>query len=71
MLVTAGLNDPRVCYWEPVKLVAKIRSLKTDSNVLLLKTEMEEGHGGASGRYDFLKEIAFNFAFVIDQVGSA
>eukprot|EP01122_Echinamoeba_exundans_P009007 TRINITY_DN3084_c0_g2_i1.p1 TRINITY_DN3084_c0_g2~~TRINITY_DN3084_c0_g2_i1.p1 ORF type:complete len:734 (-),score=200.03 TRINITY_DN3084_c0_g2_i1:39-2240(-) len=69
MLFTAGLNDPRVAYWEPAKLVAKLRTIKTDENDLLLKTEMEEGHGGASGRYDFLKEIAFNYAFIIDHVG--
>jgi oligopeptidase B len=68
MLFTAGLNDPRVAYWEPAKLVAKLRTIKTDKNDLLLKTEMEEGHGGASGRYDFLKEIAFNYAFIIDHV---
>lgn len=68
MMFTAGLNDPRVAYWEPAKIVAKLRTVKTDQNVLLLKTEMEEGHGGASGRYDFLKEIAFNYAFIIDQV---
>lgn len=67
-LFTAGLNDPRVAFWEPAKMVAKLRTLKTDSNDLLLKTNMEEGHGGASGRYDFLKEIAFNYAFIIDHV---
>jgi oligopeptidase B len=69
MLVTAGLNDPRVSYWEPAKWVAKLRSMKTDKNLLLLKTNMAAGHGGASGRYDYLKEIAFEYAFIIDRVG--
>ena len=68
ILVTAGLNDPRVGYWEPAKWVAKLRATKTDSNTLLLKTNMGAGHGGSSGRYDFLKEIAFRYAFVLDQV---
>jgi oligopeptidase B len=64
MLVTAGLNDPRVCYWEPAKFVARLRSNKTDKNLLLLKTNMDAGHAGASGRYDYLKEIAFEYAFI-------
>ena len=59
ILVTAGLNDPRVQYWEPAKWVAKLRRTKTDDNALFMKTNMSAGHGGASGRYDFLKEIAF------------
>ncbi len=59
ILVTASLNDPRVQYWEPAKWTAKLRSLKTDNNLLLLKTNMGAGHSGASGRYDYLKEIAF------------
>ncbi len=69
MLITAGLNDPRVQYWEPAKWTAKLRALKTDNNVLLLKTNMGAGHGGASGRYDYLKEIAFEYAFVFDMLG--
>ena len=58
MLVTAGLNDPRVSYWEPAKWVAKLRALKTDNRLLLLKTNMGSGHFGASGRYEYLKETA-------------
>lgn len=65
MLVSAGLADPRVTYWEPAKWVAKLRSLKTDDAVLLLHTEMEAGHGGVSGRYKALDEIAERLAFVI------
>lgn len=64
MLVTAGLNDPRVSYWEPAKFVAKLRATRTGNNMLLLKTNLDAGHGGASGRYDFLKEIAFEYAFI-------
>ena len=66
MLVTAGLNDPRVSYWEPAKWVAKLRAMKTDRNPLLLKTEMGSGHFGSSGRYERLKETAFNYAFVLN-----
>jgi oligopeptidase B len=68
MLVTAGLNDPRVQYWEPAKWCAKLRALKQGNELLLLKTNMGAGHGGASGRYDFLKEIAFEMAFVFDRL---
>ena len=68
LLVVAGLNDPRVHYWEPAKFTAKLRVHKTDANPLLLKTNMGAGHGGASGRYGRLKEIAFEYAFVLDQV---
>jgi len=71
MLVEASLNDSQVPYWEAAKYVAKLRSLKTDSNVVILKTILEAGHGGASGRYDALKELAFTYAFVLDQVGLA
>ncbi|MEA3056343.1 MAG: oligopeptidase [Actinomycetota bacterium] len=66
MLVTAGLNDPRVSYWEPAKWVAKLRVTKTDSNRILLKTEMGAGHGGPSGRYDAWKEEALVYAFLLD-----
>ncbi|MBW4657932.1 MAG: S9 family peptidase [Drouetiella hepatica Uher 2000/2452] len=69
LLITAGLNDPRVSYWEPAKWTAKLRDLKTDSNILLLKTNMGAGHGGASGRYEQIKEIAFEFAFLLDRWG--
>ena len=65
MLITAGLNDPRVKYWEPAKWTAKLRQLKTDAHILLLKTNMSAGHGGASGRYEYLKEIALEYAFVL------
>jgi oligopeptidase B len=66
MLVTAGLNDPRVAYWEPAKWVARLRATKTDQNLLLLRTNMSTGHFGASGRYDELKEVAQEWAFLID-----
>jgi len=69
ILVTAGLNDPRVHYWEPAKWTAKLRATKTDANPLLLKTNMGAGHGGASGRYDALKELAFDYAFILDTLG--
>ena len=69
LLITAGLNDPRVQYWEPTKWTAKLRAKKTDSNILLLKTNMGAGHGGPSGRYDYLKEIAFEYAFILDVLG--
>jgi len=69
ILATAGLNDPRVQYWEPAKWVALLRTRKTDDNPLLLKTNMGAGHGGASGRYDYLEETAFEYAFLIDQMG--
>jgi len=69
MLIKTGLNDSQVMYWEPAKYTAKLRTLKTDGNVLLLKTNMGAGHGGASGRYDYLKEIAFDYAFVLSELG--
>jgi oligopeptidase B len=71
MLITGGLNDPRVTYWEPAKWAARLRATKTDGNVLLLKINMGAGHGGKSGRWDHLKEIAEAYAFVLTQVGGA
>jgi oligopeptidase B len=69
MLVTTSLNDSQVMYWEPAKYVAKMRATRTDHNLLLLKTNMGAGHGGASGRYDAFKEQAFIFAFILNQLG--
>jgi oligopeptidase B len=68
-LILAGLNDPRVHYWEPAKFTAKLRATQTGSQPLLLKTNMGAGHGGSSGRYGRLKEKAFEYAFMLDQVG--
>jgi len=68
MLVKTSLNDSQVMYWEPAKYVAKLRTLKTDATPLLLHINMEAGHGGASGRYDYLKEIAFDYAFLLTQL---
>jgi oligopeptidase B len=69
ILVTAGLNDPRVSYWEPAKWVAKLRAVKTGDHIVLLKTNMGSGHFGASGRYEHIKETAFNYTFVIHTLG--
>jgi oligopeptidase B len=69
MLVKTSFNDSQVMYWEPAKYVARLRTLKTDANPLLLKTNMAAGHGGASGRYDYLREVAFDYAFVLSQLG--
>jgi oligopeptidase B len=69
LLVTAGLNDPRVGYFEPAKWVARLREHKTDTNTLLFKIHMGAGHGGSSGRYDRLREIALEYAFVLDKLG--
>ncbi|PEQ14158.1 S9 family peptidase [Novosphingobium sp. PC22D] len=69
LMVTAGLNDPRVTYWEPAKWVARLRELKTDDNELILKTNMGAGHGGKSGRFESLKETAEEFAFILWQLG--
>ncbi|MEI2384586.1 S9 family peptidase [Breoghania sp. JC706] len=71
ILAVGGLTDPRVTYWEPAKWVAKLREKKTDDNLLLLKTNMDAGHGGASGRFDRLKEVAFNWAFALKVAGRA
>jgi oligopeptidase B len=69
MLVKTSFNDSQVMYWEPAKYVARLRTLKTDRNPLLLVTNMGAGHGGASGRYDRLRERAFDFAFMLDRAG--
>jgi oligopeptidase B len=69
MSVKTSLNDSQVMYWEPAKYVAKLRTLKLDNNPLLLVTNMQAGHGGASGRYDYLKEIAFDYAFLLRELG--
>ena len=66
LLLTAGYHDPRVMYWEPAKFAAKLRELKTDNNLLLLKTNFHAGHAGSSGRYDFIKDVAFEYAFLIE-----
>jgi oligopeptidase B len=71
MLVTTSLNDSQVMYWEPAKWVAKLRAHKTDAHPLLLRTNMAGGHGGSSGRYDRLREVAFAYAFLLWQVGLA
>ena len=69
MLVTTGLHDSQVQYWEPAKWVAKLRELKKDKNSLLLHTNMDAGHGGASGRFEALKEVAIDYAFILDLEG--
>jgi oligopeptidase B len=69
MLVKTSLNDSQVMYWEPAKYVAKLRTLKADDRLLLLETNMSAGHGGASGRYDYLKEIALDYAFLLQELG--
>jgi oligopeptidase B len=69
ILVKTSFNDSQVMYWEPAKYTAKLRTLKTDSSVLLLKTNMAAGHGGSSGRYDRFKEVAFDYAFMLTQLG--
>lgn len=69
MLVTTGLHDSQVQYFEPAKWVAKLRVNKTDQNQLLLYTNMETGHGGASGRFDALKEVAKDYSFLFDLEG--
>jgi oligopeptidase B len=69
MLVKTSLHDSQVMYWEPAKYVAKLRTLKKDTLPLLLVTNMKAGHGGASGRYDYLKEIALDYAFMLRELG--
>jgi len=70
LLVKTSLNDSQVMYWEPAKYVAKLRAMKTDSNLLVFKINMDPaGHGGQSGRYNRLREIAFDYAFMLWQLG--
>src|SRR2546427_283074 len=69
ILVRTALNDSQVMYWEPAKWVAKLRTLKLDDRPLLLKVNLEAGHGGASGRYDALRELGFDYAFILGRVG--
>ncbi len=69
MLIEVSLNDSQVPFWEGAKFAAKLRALKTDNNMILLKTNMGAGHGGSSGRYDKLKEVAFDYAYALSQVG--
>jgi oligopeptidase B len=71
ILVRTSINDSQVMYWEPAKYVARLRTLKTDDRPLLFKIDMGAGHGGPSGRYDFLREVAFDYAFVLSQLGRA
>ena len=67
-LIRTSLNDSQVMYWEPAKYVAKLRALKTDDNPLLFKINLDAGHGGASGRYDYIKETALDYAFILTQL---
>jgi oligopeptidase B len=71
LLVTAGLHDPRVQYWEPAKWVARLRHLRTNDAPLYLKTNMEAGHFDAAGRFESLRETALEYAFILDQSGLA
>jgi oligopeptidase B len=69
ILATGGLNDSQVGFHEPAKWVAKLRALKTDQNITLLKTNMDSGHGGSTGRFDYLKDEAFKYAFILSRMG--
>ncbi len=71
MLITTGLHDSQVQYWEPAKWIAKLRDYKTDNNPLMMHTEMEAGHGGASGRFNRLKEVALEYSFILDLAGES
>ena len=71
VLATGGLTDPRVTYWEPTKFVERLRTMRTDDGLTLLKMNMGAGHGGASGRFDSLRETALNWAFALMVVGLA
>ena len=66
IFITSGINDPRVTYWEPLKLFMKLQKMKLDDNLMLLKTNMEGGHKGKTGRYDYIEEIAQEFTFVLN-----
>jgi oligopeptidase B len=65
LLITTGLHDSQVQYWEPAKWIAKLREYKTDDNILIMDCNMETGHGGASGRFEALKETAMEYAFLL------
>jgi oligopeptidase B len=69
ILATTGWNDTQVLYHEPAKWVAKLRAMKTDENIILLRTNLDSGHGGATGRFDYLKEVAIRYAFILDRMG--
>jgi oligopeptidase B len=69
ILITGGINDSQVLFHEPAKWTAKLRSHKTDDNIVLLRMNMESGHGGATGRYEGIKDTAFEFAFILNRVG--
>jgi oligopeptidase B len=71
LLLTTGLNDPRVAFWEPAKFAARLRELKTCNNLVLLHTEFVAGHSGASGRYKALEEVALIYAFLLDRLGKS
>lgn len=71
LLITGGISDPRVTYWEPTKWAARLRDMKTDDNLLLLKINMDSGHAGASGRFERLKEVALEYAFILKALGLA
>jgi oligopeptidase B len=70
LLITTGLNDPRVAFWEPAKFLAKLREMKTDDNLAIFYVNYDSGHAGASGRYDYIKEIALDYAFLMDRIGA-
>lgn len=69
LLITTGMNDPRVAFWEPAKFIARLRELKTDDNLAVFYVNYSSGHAGASGRFDYLKEIALDYAFLLDRLG--
>jgi oligopeptidase B len=71
VMVRTSLNDSQVMYWEPAKYVAKLRVTKRGDSVLLFRINMDAGHGGASGRYDALREAAFDYTFILEQLGRA